>query len=317
MHPNDSHELPETARSPLLASRGARIVLTSTLACGLALGGFGIASAAAATGSSTSSVSTPTPPSRPGMRGPGGGTVTAINGSSVTISTPAGTKRTVTTTSSTIYREGGKTVSASALAVGEHVLVRPVKATSGSSAGTSSTPVTAKTIDIVLPQIRGTVVSVSHTTITVADGQGFWRTVDVSSSTTVTRGGQSSTTSAIATGERVVATGTIEANHATLVASAVDIQLPREGGTVTAVSGSKITVKARNGSTVQIDTSSATVFSTAPGPNASSTGSLSDVKAGSMIMAEGTKNADGSFSATRVIVMPTPPTGAPRVARHQ
>lgn len=318
--PSLSHEPPDTVRVPFLASRGTRVVLTSALAGGLALGGFGIASAASATGSGASPAATPKAPLPPGMGGRhgrgrfggvGSGTVTAINGSAVTVSTPAGMQRTVTTTSSTIYREGGKTVSASALAVGEHVMVRPVKPITGSSASSGSTFVTAAAIDIVRPQVRGTVVGVSGTTVTVADSQGFWRTVDVSSGTTVTRGGQSSTTSAIATGEHVVATGTIEANHTSLAASMVGIQLPRVGGMVTAVSGSTITVTRRNGSALQIDTSSTTVFSTAPGRSASSTGSLSDVKTGSMIAAEGTKNTDGSFSATRIVILPAPRSGGP------
>jgi hypothetical protein len=65
--------------------------------------------------------------------------------------------------------------------------------------------------------------------------------------------------------------------------------------TVSSVSGNTITAKAQDGSTVTIHTTSSTQYT-----RAGATASASDVKAGSVIHVDGTRNSDGSITATRI-----------------
>ncbi|MDA8365815.1 MAG: DUF5666 domain-containing protein [Actinomycetota bacterium] len=298
-----------------------RLIATSALAAGLALGGFGVAAAAsggngssgstpaATTNSSSSSSGTVTPPAgapmgpRGAMRGGPGGVITAISGNTVTFTGIDGQSHSVTTDSSTVYRKDGTKVSSSALAVGEHIVFRPVRpSTSSSSSSTPSTttPVAAE-IDIVSPSIDGTVHSISGSTMVIVDQQGFWRTVDVSAGATVTRGGQASTLSAVKVGDHVRATGTIAADNTTLDATTIRVELPRVGGKVTSVSGSTITVSGPGSTTWTIDTSASTTFVTANGPGSTASSSLSAVTTGSFVDAVGTLQGT-TLTATTVTI---------------
>lgn len=221
------------------------------LAVGLTAGGFGVASAASSTGSgstsggatsgtangsaSTPAVGTNAGPGGPGGpgRGPGGpggpghgpgGTITALGANSITIQRPDGTTQTVTTNSSTTYTRDGQTSSASALATGEHVGIRPTAPPSTSS-GSTSTPstVTAAAVNIMDPSVHGTVQSVSNNVLTIVDDQGFWRTVNLSASTTYTNNGQSATQSALTQSAKVVAFGSVDSNHTSLDATSVAV----------------------------------------------------------------------------------------------
>ncbi len=330
MVPNDPRQQPE-APAPTVPEHGGtapkqsrsprRLIATSALAAGLAVGGFGVAAAASggsgatttpsASGQSGSSASggtgAPAPgdwrgPGRP-MRGGPGGTVTAISGSTVTFTGPDGQSRSVTTDSSTVYRKDGTTVPASALAVGEHIAVRPVRPATGSSSSSTSsstTPVAAE-IDIMSPTIDGTVHSVSGSTLVIVDQQGFWRTVDVAADATVTRGGQASSLSAVKVGDHVRAAGTIASDNTTLDATSVQIQLPHVGGQVTSVTGTTITVTGPGGTTWTIDTTAPTTFTTASGPGSTTASSLSAVTSGSFVDAAGTLQGT-TLTATSVTV---------------
>jgi hypothetical protein len=78
----------------------------------------------------------------------------------------------------------------------------------------------------------------------------------------------------------------------------VNIQPAMAGGTVTATSASDqtITVKARDGSSLTIKVDATTKYQVV----GKTTASLSDIVVNAIVMAEGTKNADGTFSATVV-----------------
>ena len=225
--------------------RLVRLGGASALAMGLAAGGFGVASAATSTPGSTSSSQSNTnqsPPPGPGFRGgpdghggpggPGGhgpgGTVSAIGSSSFTITHEDGTSQTVNTTSSTTYERDGQDATASALAVGEHVSVKPTgpRPTAGSSTTPPST-ITADEVYIMDPAIHGTVQSVNGNVVTVVDDQGFWRTVDLSGSTTYTNNGQSATQSAVTTGAKVIAFGSVDSDHTSLDATKVVVNPTR------------------------------------------------------------------------------------------
>ena len=125
--------------------------LTRSIAAGaaaIAIGGgtYGIVSATASAGSGTTTAASPA--AAPGQPVPGGGgsnarsgpatggatgTVAGVSASSFTISTSAGQKVTVDKASSTTYRKGTKSTSASALRKGQRVLVL------GTTSGTTIT----------------------------------------------------------------------------------------------------------------------------------------------------------------------------------
>lgn len=210
-------------------SRAVRAVGASALMAGLIAGGYGVASAATGgSGTTHANSSAPHGLQRPG--GPGGGrhgpgaTITSIGTHSFTMKTPVGTTKTVNETGSTTYTRDGTTSAASALAVGEHVEVRPTQP----STNTSST-VTAAAVDILDPAVHGTVENVSGATLTIVDEQGFWRTINLSATTTYTNNGNSSSASALSSGETVVAFGTVDANHTSLDATSVAINPTHPG----------------------------------------------------------------------------------------
>lgn len=215
-------------------SRAVRVGGASALMAGLMAGAYGIASAATG-GSATTQGGSGAPsghfmPGGPGGPGPGhggpgaGGTITSLGTNSFTVKTPDGSTQTVDTTGSTNYNRDGASSSASALAVGEHVRVRPTQ----SSTNTSST-VTAADVDIMDPSIHGTVENVSNNTLTILDEQGFWRTVNLSGTTTYTDNGTSSSASALSNGEKVVAFGSVDGDHTSLDATTVAINPTHPG----------------------------------------------------------------------------------------
>ena len=73
------------------------------------------------------------------------------------------------------------------------------------------------------------------------------------------------------------------------------VVLPTVVGEVTAVDGSTITMTQRGGTTATIHVNGDTTFRVD-----GAAGTLSDVKVGSIIIAEGTQRADGSLDAARV-----------------
>src|SRR5262249_45911860 len=84
-------------------------------------------------------------------------------------------------------------------------------------------------------------------------------------------------------------------SNGTYSIDSVAIVLPHAGGEVTAVSGSTITVKDRDGNSVTIKVTGSTTYDVA-----GATAKLSDIKVGMFLVAEGTKSSDGSLTATSV-----------------
>jgi hypothetical protein len=257
-----------------------------------------------------------------------GGTVSGVTASTITVSSPVGPSLTIRTNSATAYHEGASTVIRSAVTVGERVAFRfhPVAvpgalggprtimprtfdpaAVPGALGGSRaimprtalapSGSLLATEVDILQPTITGAVVKIAGGDLTVADAQGFWRTVRVSSSTAYTEQGASASAAAVKVGTEIVATGAIDANHTDLDATNIDVQLPSVTGLVTAVSGSTITLRSASG-TVTVSTDGSTVFHTSSG-----TGSITSVKTGDVVRAYGSAPSAATFSATVVEVV--------------
>ena len=224
------------------------------------------------------------------MGGPGGFgaiTITAINGSQLTLTTADGWTRTIDDTAATITK-AGQTVQASALAVSDSITFDQTRQSDGTYKITA--------IRVVLPHVDGTVQSVSGSTVTLTLRDKTTKAITLAASTTYQLAGAASTSAALTVGAQVDAQGTTAADG-TFTATLVNIQPAIAGGTVTATSATDqtITVKTRSGSlTIKVD--STTKFQVA----GKTTASLSDIAVNAIVMAEGTKNADGTFSATVV-----------------
>ena len=150
-----------------------------------------------------------------------GGVVTAVSPTSLTLEHLGGTTSTYVLNSATTVREGRASATVSAIAVGERVQVRP----------SASSISTAAAVEIDLAKVRGTVVSVSGNTIVVSDAQGFYRTIQLTNTTTYSKSGAVASMRDVVTGAVTVAEGTVGADHTTLDASVVDIGVgPFDGG---------------------------------------------------------------------------------------
>lgn len=157
------------------------------------------------------------PPFPGGPAGPGGpdsGTITAINGSVLTLRTENGTE-TVDTSSSTRYSKAFGTISFSDLHTGEIVSVVPAPPKGDSSAhsagpfqpGTGT--VKAATVMVVEPTFTGRVTSASNGTYSLVGPGGQLLTVTTNGSTRYDNASLSQgSASTIAVGDHVVAEGT-------------------------------------------------------------------------------------------------------------
>lgn len=224
------------------------------------------------------------------------GTIGTIGASSFTLTGESGVTWTVDVTSATTVVEGHQDIAYAALTSGEKVRVQ------GSVTSSSADTFSADRIAVVLVNLEGTVVSSGTGSFVIADGDGFWRTIVESASTTYAIGpdaiaAQASAASIVA-GVRVDAVGIVDANHTSLDATAIRIELARVDGTVSSVSGTSFVI-ADGGQTVTVTTSSSTVFVSSSGVS-----TIAAVTPGSRVLAAGEPSSAGTFAASYVAVLP-------------
>lgn len=293
-----------------------KVIYTTAMAVGLSAGAYGIASASTNTtlASSTSSTgatvaaSAQTSPSQPwafGGRGPGGpmmrglaGTVASITSNGFTLTSQAGTTN-VITSSTTTYDEAGTTVHPTSVTVGETVSVMPVFA-AGQVPNASSTSVTAGAVYIEVPTLAGKVISADSSSIVIQDREGFYRTIDLSGSTTYSVGGGTSTgNDTVTVGQQVVAYGSIATDHTQLNATSIDVMLPRYEGTISNLTATGFTLTDPSGTAYTVTVNTSTTYRAM----GSTTASLSRLTSGSQVMVEGTLSGT-DITATEVGLAP-------------
>jgi len=129
-------------------------------------------------------------------------TISAINGSSLSLKTDDGWTRTITVGSSTTITKGGATIAIGDLAVGDQIRFAQDKATDGTY--------TITAIKVVLPAIGGEVTAISGNTITVTGRDGTTGTIHVDSDTTYQVDGTAGKAlSDVTVGSFVIAEGTL------------------------------------------------------------------------------------------------------------
>lgn len=212
-------------------------------------------------------------------------TVTAVNGSSLSLKTDDGWTRTITATSATTITKGGATIKVGDIKVGDTIVFAQDRQSDGTY--------TVTAIEVVVPRIGGTVGTVTSSGFTLTDSDGVRWTVTVSSSTTYKVDGEDGTKADVKAGLDVVVAGTQSGN--TVSATSVSVHQPRAQGQVTAKTASTITIERRGGTTLTIKVGGSTTY-TVNGETAS----LDDVTVGMMLAATGSANSDGTFSATAI-----------------
>ncbi len=213
-------------------------------------------------------------------------TITAVDGTKLSLRTRDGWTRTIDGAGATVTN-GGTTVPLSSLKVGDQIVFRETRNSDGTY--------TITAIQVVLPTVAGTVASVSGSTVTVTAFDGSTAKVALTGSTTYMLGGKASTKDAVVAGVRIEARGTL-ASDGTLTATSVEIAPALAAGTVKEKAPDSLTLTLRDGSTLVVKVSASTTYQV--GGITSPT--LADIKVGDVVMASGTKNADGSLSATTV-----------------
>lgn len=220
----------------------------------LALGAGAITFADTGTGSTAGTTST----AQSGMHMPGvGGTVTAVNGNTITVTGPNGTSYTINAGSAAITKD--ETVSVSDIAVGDTIMAN------GTVSGTS---VDATAIhDGKMPMgmggfggrgpggmgrgVHGTVSAVNGTTLTVTatnpkDSTTSTYTVDASSATVLKGDGTAkpaaSTLSSVAVGDNVMIQGTVSGTSVT-AKMIVDGPMPQWNGQKPATTSTSTTTQ--------------------------------------------------------------------------
>lgn len=129
-------------------------------------------------------------------------TISAINGSSLSLETEDGWTRTITVGSSTTITKGGETIAVGDLAVGDQIGFSQERASDGTY--------TITAIKVVLPSIGGEVTAIADNTITVTHKDGTTGTIHVDGDTTYqVNGTTGQALSDIEVGDFVVADGSL------------------------------------------------------------------------------------------------------------
>jgi hypothetical protein len=219
--------------------------------------------------------------------GPGGGaTITAINGSQLSLTTANGWSRTLDAAGATITGPDDATLALSDLQVGDEVRVHEARNFDGST--------TVTEISVLAPNVEGTVTAVTDTSVTVQEADGTSRTATLTDATTYSARRAAAAKADLTVGSVVRIEGTENADGS-FTATSVSIRPAGLGGTVTATTADSITVQDAAGNSATIHVTASTTYQTVNGA-----GTLADVTVGSVVRAEGVKNADGSLNATAV-----------------
>ena len=226
-------------------------------------------------------------PGRGDKHGFGQVSVTAINGTSLSLATEDGWTRTISVTTATTITKGGAAATLADLVVGDTIHFRQTRNADGTF--------TITAIEIVQPRVAGTVTAVGSDTITITLRDGTSQTVRTTGSTTYHVERADGTRASVTVGSTIVASGETAADG-TLTASSVWVRLPHVAGTVTGTTADTITLTRRDGTTVTVHVGAATTYRVV-GIDAPT---LADIKAGMVVVVEGTQRADGAIDASAI-----------------
>jgi hypothetical protein len=140
-----------------------------------------------------------------------------------------------------------------------------------------------------------TIASISGSNLALKTADGWTRTITPTSTTTITKAGATITVSDLEVGDQIAFSQTKQTDG-TYTIDAIRVILPSVGGQVSAVSGNTITVTQRDGTSATIHVDSTTTYQV----EGVTTATLSDIKVGNFVMAQGELRTDGSLDASQV-----------------
>jgi Domain of unknown function (DUF5666) len=140
-----------------------------------------------------------------------------------------------------------------------------------------------------------TITAIDGSSLSLRTEDGWTRTIEVTSDTTITRAGQTIALGDLKVGDQI-AFRQDRQTDGTYTITAINVVLPSIGGTVTKIDGSTITVERRDGTTATIHVDADTTYRIA----GDDTPALSDIKVGDLVIGSGTQRADGSLDAEAV-----------------
>ena len=148
-----------------------------------------------------------------------------------------------------------------------------------------------------------TIASISGSSITLHTADGWTRTIDVTSSVALTRGGKTIAVGDLKTGDHV-RFRQIRNNDGTFTVTAIAVVVPSVVGTVGDVTSGGFTVKTRDGSTWTITVDSSTAYKIG-----AADGAKTDVVSGARVLVQGDSPAANQIKALSVDVAPAAAAG--------
>lgn len=143
-----------------------------------------------------------------------------------------------------------------------------------------------------------TITAITGSNISLKTADGWTRTITITDSTTITKGGQTIGLADLKVGDQIDFRQTRNADD-TFSITAIEVVVPHVAGTVTEVTASGFTLKDRDGLTWTITVSGSTAYTLGRG-----TGSRSDVTVGVDVLVAGTQGSGNSLTATSVSIRP-------------
>lgn len=139
-----------------------------------------------------------------------------------------------------------------------------------------------------------TITSIAGSDVMLKTDDGWTRTITVASTTTITKGAATIAITDLKVGDEIRFSQT-KATDGTYTVTAIVVVLPHVAGEVKTIDGQTLTVTQPDGTTATIHVDGDTTYLVN-----GAAGTLSDIKVGSIIAAEGTARSDGSLDAAAV-----------------
>jgi hypothetical protein len=216
------------------------------------------------------------------------GTITTIEGSQLSVATPAGQTRTIDAAGARITKNG-QTIALSDLQTGNQVSARVSRQADGSYK--------AAAIQVLLSSVSGTVTAVGPSSITIEKADGTSQTLGLTASTSYREAGAKVSLSAVVVGARISAQGTVD-SAGNFTATAITIITSSVTGTVASKTSSSMVVTTGAGKSVTVNVTADTKYSV-PGMTGAT---LASVAVGDRVQATGVLEADDSITAITVQV---------------
>ena len=192
-------------RIGLLGVAAAALVALGMLAAGTMTAPTGLFAADDAVADTSRSETQLLRGGEPGFgRGFGGITITAINGSSLSLETVDGWTRTIAVDADTEYSKAGEAIALSDLTVGDEIRFRQTLEDDGTW--------TIDAIAVILPHVGGQVTAIDGSTITVEGRDGTTATITVTGGTEFTVNGDDATLADVDVDMFLIAVGTANAD---------------------------------------------------------------------------------------------------------